>query len=67
MTIDQETKCSTGPSELFANVAQCPRKPYEYIFGDPYCKECADTLRDLHVKMTAATTTGRTRLGKTKI
>lgn len=49
MTIDQEEKCSQGPTDLLPDIPQCPNKPTEYVFGEPCCKECADKLRGLHL------------------
>lgn len=50
MTIDQETKCDHGPSALFPEVEQCPAKPIEYIFGQPFCKTHADAMRNIHLQ-----------------
>lgn len=49
--ITEESKCSNGPSDLFPEIAQCKNKPVGYIFGDPYCKECMEKLRELHAKI----------------
>jgi hypothetical protein len=51
MRIENEKQCSTQPSQLFPEVRSCPNKPTEYIFGDPYCKSCADKLREIHALM----------------
>ena len=40
--------CSTGTSTLFPEIPKCGRPFAQYIFGDPYCKECADELIKLH-------------------
>jgi hypothetical protein len=50
MKIEDEIECSTKPSKLFPEVIKCNNKPTEYIFGDPYCKECANKLREIHAK-----------------
>jgi hypothetical protein len=43
-------KCTTGTSQLFPQ-PQCERPVTTHIFGDPYCKECADKLIELHALM----------------
>jgi len=45
---EDDMKCTQGPTEVFPDTPQCLNKPVEYIFGDPYCKECADKLRKIH-------------------
>lgn len=43
-------KCTTGTSKLFPQ-KQCKNKVVEYLFGDPYCKSCADELRKVHKQL----------------
>lgn len=48
MNIENEKQCSTQPTALFPNVARCPNKPTRYIFGSPYCDECANEMVEMH-------------------
>lgn len=45
---DEDVMCSTGPSKVFPLVVPCKRAATEFLFGDPYCRTCADKLIKIH-------------------
>ncbi len=49
--VNIKVKCNTGPSELFTDTENCTNKATTYVFGVPYCKECASELVRIHKLM----------------
>ena len=51
MRIEDAKQCATQPTKLFPGGKSCKNRPSVWIFGDPYCNECARKLIDLHKKI----------------